>query len=91
MLNKGLTLVTSLVRERLGTPSGLRQFLDDNAGKLHAESLDAEPGDITADSIPRWHEWGVPSHSDGVVFKAGELLGWKTHRNFGYCSYRFSQ
>jgi hypothetical protein len=88
MLKKGLTLVTSLVRERLGTPPDLRQFLDDNARRLHVDSLDAELGNITADSIPRWHEWGDPSHSDGVVFKAGELLGWKTHRNFGYRSYR---
>jgi hypothetical protein len=87
MLKKGLTLVTGLVRERLGKPSGLRQFLDDNAGKLHVDPLDAEPGNA-ADSMPRWHEWGQPSHSDGAAFKSGEIMGWKTHRNFGYRSYR---
>jgi hypothetical protein len=88
MLKKGLTLVTGLVRERLGAPPGLRQFLHDNAGRLHTGSFDAKPGNITPASIPRWHEWGQPSHSDGAVFQAGELLGWKSHRNFGYLSYR---
>ncbi|WP_157269126.1 DUF6685 family protein [Azohydromonas aeria] len=88
MLKKGLTLVTGLVRERLGTPPGLRQFLDRNADKLLVDMLDPQPGDTTAEGVPRWHEWGQPAHSDGIMFTAGELLGWKTHRNFGYRSYR---
>jgi hypothetical protein len=88
MLKKSLTLVTDLVRDRLGRPSSLVQCLDTNAEKLLVGLPDAETANIAADSVPRWHEWGQRSRSDGAVFKAGELLGWKTHRNFGYRSYR---
>ncbi|WP_051243350.1 DUF6685 family protein [Azohydromonas australica] len=88
MLKMSLTLVTGLVRDRLGRASSLAQCLDTNAEKLQVSSLDASPGSIAADSVPRWHEWGQGSRSDGAVFRAGELLGWKTHRNFGYRSYR---
>ncbi|NML19119.1 DUF6685 family protein [Azohydromonas caseinilytica] len=87
MLKKGLSLVTNLVRERFGTPHKLRPFLDENARKLQV-SLDAVPGPIAAASMPRWHEWGEALRSGSVAFKAGELLGWRTQRNFGYHSYR---
>lgn len=89
MLKSGLTLVTGLLRGRLGKPSSLSQFLDSHAERLQVGSLDARPGRIAADGVPRWHEWSQPWRSDGVMFGAGELLGWKTHRNFGYRSYRF--
>lgn len=88
MLKNGLTLVSGLVRGRLGKPGSLSQFLDSHAERLQVDALDARPGGIAADGVPRWHEWGLPSRSDGVLFDAGELLGWKTHRNFGYRSYR---
>jgi hypothetical protein len=88
MLKQSLTLVTDLVRERLGHPSSLSQVLDSHAKKLWVGSLDAKAGTIGADGVPRWHEWGQRSRSNGAVFEAGELLGWQTHRNFGYRSYR---
>lgn len=88
MLTKSLTLVTDLVRERLGRTSSLAQCLDAHAGKLQVRALDGGSESIAVDSVPRWHEWGQRSRSDGAVFKAGELLGWNTHRNFGYRSYR---
>jgi hypothetical protein len=88
MLKKSLTLVTGLVRDRFERTSSLAQCLETSAEKLQVSLLDAGPGSIAANSVPQWHEWGQRSRSDGAVFKAGELLGWKTHRNFGYRSYR---
>jgi hypothetical protein len=88
MLTKSLTVVTDLVRERLGRISGLAPCLDAHGEKLQVRSLDAGAQCIAVDSVPRWHEWGQRSRSDGAVFQAGELLGWKTHRHFGYRSYR---
>lgn len=88
MLKKSLTLVTDLVRDRLGKTSSIAQCLDTHVEKLEAIPLDARLGSIAADSVPRWHEWGQRSRVDGAMFKAGEILGWKTHRNFGYRSYR---
>jgi hypothetical protein len=88
MLKKSLSLVTDLVRERLGTPLQLQRFLGDNAEKLHVPPLDTVPCTVSMSSVPRWHEWGEACRSGGVVFKAGGLLGWQTHRDFGYCSQR---
>jgi hypothetical protein len=88
MFKRSLTLVTDLVRDRLGRASSVAQCLNTHIEKLQVRLLDAREGNIAADSVPRWHEWGQRSRSDGALFKAGELLGWKVHRNFGYRSYR---
>jgi hypothetical protein len=88
MLKKGLSLVTDLVREHFNRPLELRRFLTENAAKLQAPSLDTVPSSVAAASVPRWHEWAQASRSNGVTFQPGEIMGWKTHRNFGYSSYR---
>jgi hypothetical protein len=84
MLNKGLSLVSKLMLEHLGVPATLRQFLAENARRLRVPSLDVPPGAMG----PWWHGWGQASRANGTVFKAGEILGWTRHRNFGYRSYR---
>lgn len=88
MLKKRLSLVVDMVRERLGTPPQLQRFIGDNAEKLHVPPLDPVSRSVSMSDVPRWHEWGAPCRSDGLVFKAGGLLGWKTHHDFRYRSQR---
>jgi rhodanese-related sulfurtransferase len=88
MLKKSLSLVTDLVRERFNRPLELRRVLTENAAKLQAPSPDTVAGSVAAASVPQWHEWAQASRSNGVTFQPGEIMGWKTHRDFGYSSYR---
>ncbi len=83
MWKRGLSRVTTRVREQFGVPVTLRRFLQDHGASLQT-ALEMVPGGIAAANVTRWHEWAEAWRGDGENYKPGEIPGWQSHRNFSY-------